>query len=103
MVSGVGSISKQIIIPANMRANFTGGRLTLKQYKFDIIMLGDNVCSNKILLLDKYCRSGNFHEFLILGLFTKFRIREYSFFISAIIIRFFARFLNFQICPLHKK
>ena len=40
-------------------------------------------------------------EFLILGLFTKFRICEFLFsFSSAIIIILFARFLNLRICPL---
>ena len=40
-------------------------------------------------------------QFLILGLFTKFRIREYSFFSSSatIMIIIFAIFLNSQICP----
>ena len=42
----------------------------------------------------------NFREFLILGLFTKFRISEFFFFFSsAIIIIIFARFLNSRICP----
>ena len=42
----------------------------------------------------------NFREFLILGLFTKLRIHEFSFFISsAIIIIIFTRFLNSRICP----
>ena len=42
----------------------------------------------------------NFREFPILGLFTKFRIREFSFFpSSAIIIIIFTRFLNWRICP----
>ena len=42
----------------------------------------------------------NFREFLILGLFTKFRIHEFSFFFSsAIIVIIFARFLNSRICP----
>ena len=37
----------------------------------------------------------NFREFLILGLFTKFRIIEFSFFFSnVIIIIIFAKFLN---------
>ena len=39
----------------------------------------------------------NFREFLILELFTKFKIREYTFFIrSVILIIIFARFLNSQ-------
>ena len=39
----------------------------------------------------------NCREFLVLGLFTKFRIREFLFFFSsAIIIIFFARFLNWR-------
>ena len=42
----------------------------------------------------------NFREFLILGLFTKFRIREFTFFFSSvIIIIIFARFLNSRIRP----
>ena len=42
----------------------------------------------------------NFREFLILGLFTKFKIREFSFsFCSAIIIIIFGKFLNSRICP----
>ena len=42
----------------------------------------------------------NFHEFPILRLFTKFRIREFSFFFSsAFIIIIFAIFLNSRICP----
>ena len=42
----------------------------------------------------------NFREFLILGLFTKFSIREYSFFfISAIELIIFVRFLNSRIFP----
>ena len=42
----------------------------------------------------------NFREFLILGLFTKFRIRKFLFiFSSAIIIIIFAGFLNSRICP----
>ena len=42
----------------------------------------------------------NFREFLILGLFTKFRNREFLFFFSNdIIIIIFARFLNSRICP----
>ena len=45
----------------------------------------------------------NFREFLILGLFSKFRIREFSFFFSsAIIIIIFAIFLNSRICPLRE-
>ena len=41
----------------------------------------------------------NFREFLIFVLFTKFRIRDFSFFFSrAIIIIIFARFLNSRIC-----
>ena len=41
----------------------------------------------------------NFREFPILGLFTKFRIREFSFFFSsATIIIIFAGFLNSLIC-----
>ena len=42
----------------------------------------------------------NFREVMILGLFTKFRIREFFFFFSSvIIIIIFARFLNSRICP----
>ena len=42
----------------------------------------------------------NFREFLILGLFPKFRIREFSSFLnSAFIIIIFGRYLNSQICP----
>ena len=45
----------------------------------------------------------NFREFLILGLFTNFRIREFSFLLSsAIIIIIFAKFLNSRICPPRK-
>ena len=45
----------------------------------------------------------NFREFLILGLFMKLRIREFSFFFSsAIIIIIFARFLNSRYCPPRK-
>ena len=45
----------------------------------------------------------NFREFLILGLLTKFRIREFPFFFcSAIIIIIFARFLISRISPLLK-
>ena len=41
----------------------------------------------------------NFREFLILGLFAKFRIREFLFFFNnAILIIIFARFLNSRIC-----
>ena len=41
----------------------------------------------------------HFREFLILGLFTKFRIREFSFFFStATIIIIFAGVLNLRIC-----
>ena len=41
----------------------------------------------------------NFREFQILRFFTKFKIREFSFFFSrAIIIIIFARFLNSRIC-----
>ena len=41
----------------------------------------------------------NFREFLILGHFTKIRIRELSFFISSVvIIIIFVRFLNSRIC-----
>ena len=44
-----------------------------------------------------------FREFQILGLFTKFIIREFSFFFSsAIIIIIFAGFLNSRICPPRK-
>ena len=43
----------------------------------------------------------NFREFRILALFTKFRIGEF-FYISAIIIIIFARFLNSRICPLRE-
>ena len=43
----------------------------------------------------------NFREFRILALFTKFRIREF-FFISAIIIIIFSKFLNSRICPLRE-
>ena len=39
----------------------------------------------------------NFREFLILRLFTKFRIREFSFFSSSSI--FLNRFLNSRGCP----
>ena len=46
----------------------------------------------------------NFREFLILGPFTKFKIREFSFFFSSsIIIIIFARFLNSRICPLKSR
>ena len=51
-------------------------------------------------IFDKYCTSGifvclYFRKFLILGLFTKFRIRKFFFFFnSAIIIIIFAVFLN---------
>ena len=39
-------------------------------------------------------------EFLILGLFPKFRVREFFFFFSgAIIIIFFARLYNYRMCP----
>ena len=42
----------------------------------------------------------NFHEFLTLGSSTKFRIREFTYFISsAIIIIIFAGFMNLRICP----
>ena len=42
----------------------------------------------------------NVRDFLILGLFTKFRILFFLFFASsAIIIIIFARFLNSRICP----
>ena len=42
----------------------------------------------------------NFREFLILGLFTKFSNREFSFFFSgATIIIILAGFLNSRICP----
>ena len=42
----------------------------------------------------------NFREFLILRLFTKFRIREFSFFFSGSnIMIIFARFLNSRVCP----
>ena len=42
----------------------------------------------------------NFREFLILGLYKKFRIREFSFlFSSAIIIIISAKFLNSRVCP----
>ena len=42
----------------------------------------------------------NFRKFLILGLFAKLSIREFSFFFSsAIIIIIFARFLNSRIYP----
>ena len=34
------------------------------------------------------CACLNFCEFLILGLLTKFRIREFSFFISTVVIRY---------------
>ena len=41
-----------------------------------------------------------FREFLILGLFTKFIIREFVFFFSsAIIIIIIVRYLNSRICP----
>ena len=41
----------------------------------------------------------HFRKFLILGLFTKFRTREFSFSISsAIMIMIFARFLHLRIC-----
>ena len=40
----------------------------------------------------------NFHEFLILGLFTKCRTHKFSF-SSAIKRIIFARFLNSRICP----
>ena len=49
-----------------------------------------------------YCRSGNFaclnfRKFLILGLFPKYRIRDFFFLFSiAIIIIIFAGFLNLQ-------
>ena len=50
------------------------------------------------MLHPEYCRSGNFRVFKfsrILGLITKFRIREFIFFFSsAIKILIFARFLN---------
>ena len=44
----------------------------------------------------------NFRGFVILGLLTKFRIREFHFtlfFSSAVIIISFARFSNSRICP----
>ena len=42
----------------------------------------------------------NFHEFLILGLFTKSRSREFLFLLStAIIIIIFVRFLKLRTCP----
>ena len=42
----------------------------------------------------------NFREFLIFRLFTKFRIREFTFFFSSSIgIIIFARFWNSLICP----
>ena len=48
----------------------------------------------------------NFREFLILGLFTKFRILEFLFFFmmfsSAIIMIIFAKFLNSRICHARK-
>ena len=45
----------------------------------------------------------NFREFPMLGLFTKFKILEFSFiFSSAIIIIIFAGFLNSQIRPSRK-
>ena len=45
----------------------------------------------------------NFREFLILGLFTKIRIREFSFFFSSANLQIlFAGFLNWQIFPLRE-
>ena len=42
----------------------------------------------------------NFREFPILGLFTKFRIRDFSFVLRGAIIKInFARFLNSRIYP----
>ena len=42
----------------------------------------------------------NFRKFPIFLLFTKFRIRDFSFFFSkAIIIIIFEKFLNLRICP----
>ena len=42
----------------------------------------------------------NFREFIILGLFTKSRIRQFSlFFSSSIIIKKIERFLNSRNCP----
>ena len=47
--------------------------------------------------LKLYCRSG---DFCVFKFYTKFRIREFSFFISgAIIIIIFAIFFNARICP----
>ena len=45
----------------------------------------------------------NFHEFPILGLLTKFRIREFSFFFSSAIIKMFSQdSWNLWICPPHE-
>ena len=45
----------------------------------------------------------NFREFLLLGLFTKFRTREFLFFLSStIIIIIFEEFLNSRSCPPRK-
>ena len=69
---------------------------------FIIIMYSLHFMS--VIRTSVYCRSGNFRVFQFsrisdFGLFTKFRIREFSFFFSsAIIIKNFAGFLNSRIC-----
>ena len=48
----------------------------------------------------EYYRLGNIRDFLILELFKKFSIHEFSFlFSSAIIIIIIARLFNSRICP----
>ena len=60
--------------------------------------LPSGVARNTVYLVILACL--NFREFLILRLFTKFRILEFSFFFSrTILIILFARFLNSRICP----
>ena len=69
-------------------------------YMFDFVVYNANVNGPGLHTVYLVIFAGlNFREFLILGFFTKFRIREFLFFFSiAIRIIIFARFLNSRIC-----
>ena len=60
-------------------------------------LVGSTVCCTVDLVIFACL---HFRELLILGLFAKFGIREFTFSISSdIIIIIFARFLHSRICP----
>ena len=59
-----------------------GGEVYVNIAFYCKLYCGQSDASNYLLItfLQHYCTSGNIHEVLIFGLFTKFRIREFSFF-----------------------